>query len=360
MIRAKPLVSGDYEVAPQALPRAEHGSVEVSARFSRRFVVGFWGLIGCVLLSQAGSAQRPGPDTLKRIGLLTGRGSSLANAFKEELQRLGYVDGKSIILETRVVSDNQPRDLATLAAELARMNLELIAVAALAGALEVRKNNPDMPMVIATCPGMVSNGFAASLEHPGGNVTGIEELPPGVTAKRLRLLKIAAPSVSKIGLLSTTPGRGGHETQLADAEQAAAELGVSVKPYRVKSLSDLEPALIALVDDGMNGLLSFQGALAVINRELIVEFANKHRLPAIYQATFFAEAGGLMTWAPDLEEQFRMAARYVDQILRGAKPGGLPIQYPPRYYLTLNADTARSIDLTFPPVLLAQADRILP
>jgi putative ABC transport system substrate-binding protein len=110
----------------------------------------------------------------------------------------------------------------------------------------------------------------------------------------------------------------------------------------------------------MDGLLSFQGALALLNRELIVEFATKHRLPAIYQATPFAEAGGLMAWAPDLEEQFRMAARYVDQILKGAKPGDLPIKYPARYYLTLNADTAKSIGLTFPPMLLAQADRVLP
>ena len=240
------------------------------------------------------------------------------------------------------------------------MDLELIVAVALLVALEVRKANPAMPMVIATCPGMISNGFATSLGHPGGNVTGIDELPPGVTAKRLTLLKTAAPHVSRIALLSTTPGRGGHEAQVADAEQAAAALGVSVKTYRVTSFSELEPALAAMVDDRMNGLVNFQGGLSVVNRKLIVDFAANHGLPAIYQATVFADAGGLLAWAPDFDEQLRMAARYVDQILKGAKSGDLPIQYPPRYYLTVNRAAAKNLGLALPPALLAQADRVFP
>jgi len=224
----------------------------------------------------------------------------------------------------------------------------------------VRKANPAMPMVIATCPGMISNGFATSLGHPGGNVTGIDELPPGVTAKRLTLLKTAAPCVSRIALLSTTPGRGGHEAQVADAERAAVALGVSVKTYRATSFSELEPALAAMVDDRMNGLVNFQGGLSVVNRKLIVDFAANHGLPAIYQATVFADAGGLLAWAPDFDEQLRMAARYVDQILKGAKPGNLPILYPPRYYLTVNTAAAKNLELALPPALLAQADWVLP
>src|SRR5204863_7491969 len=133
-------------------------------------------------------------------------------------------------------------DLVAQAAELAHMNLDLIVAGALVHALEVRKNNPAMPMVIATCPGMVSNGFARSLKHPGGIYTGIDELPPGVTAKRLRLLKAAVPGVSRVALLSTTPGRGGHEAQLADAEGAAKSLRLTVKPYRATTLRELEAA----------------------------------------------------------------------------------------------------------------------
>jgi putative ABC transport system substrate-binding protein len=328
----------------------------MATRHSRRSFISLLGAFGSAVPLRAMSQY--GFVGVRRIGFLPGSEASLRTAFEDELLRLGYVNGGNLVIETRVSRPNTS-DLSAYAAELAHMDLELITVASLPGALEVHKANPAMPMVIATCPGMISNGFASSLEHPGGNSTGIEELPPGVTAKRLSLLKTAAPNVSRIALLSTTPGRGGHETQLADAEQAAAALRVRVKVYRVTSLSELQPALVALMEDQMNGLLSFQGALSLLNRRLIIDFAAKHELPAIYQATLFAESGGLMTWAPDLEEQFRIAARYVDQILQGAKPGDLPIRYPPRYYLTLNGATAKVLGLTFPPALLAQADRVL-
>jgi len=188
----------------------------------------------------------------------------------------------------------------------------------------------------------------------------MDELPPGLTTKRLTLLKTAAPKVSAVALLSTTPGRGGHETQLADAEHAAKTLGLRVKPYRATSLGELLSALADIVNDGMDGLLSFQGGLALSNRQLIVDFAAEHGLPAIYQATLFAEAGGLMCWAPNLESQFRAAAHYADKILRGANPGDLPITYPANYYLTINASTARKLGLNLPPALLSQAARVLP
>jgi putative ABC transport system substrate-binding protein len=217
-----------------------------------------------------------------------------------------------------------------------------------------------MPLVIVTTPGIISNGFATSIQRPGGSATGIDELPPGVTATRLELLKTAAPTVSRVALLSTTPGRGGHEAQLADAQDVAARLGVTVKPYRAMTIADLKQALAAIGADGMNGLMTFQGGLSFVNRQLIVDFAAAQRMPGMYQATVFATAGGLMTWAPDIVEQFRAAAGYVDQILKGAKAGELPIRYPARYYLTLNSTTARNLGLTFPPALLSKADRVLP
>jgi putative ABC transport system substrate-binding protein len=216
-----------------------------------------------------------------------------------------------------------------------------------------------MPMVIATCPGMVSNGFAQTLERPGGIYTGMDELPPGVTARRLQLLKAAAPSVTRVALLSTTPGRGGHETQLTDARQEAASLGIEVRPYRAATLDQLRTVLERLSGDGANGLLNFQGGLSVVNRQEIVDFASARRIPAIYQATMFADAGGLMAWAPDLLEQYREAAQFVVAILRGARPGDLPIKQPDRYYLTLNGTTARKIGVTFSKDLLAQATRVL-
>ena len=314
----------------------------------RSFAIGL-ATLGCaipIVRSSNGQSAR-----IRRIGLALGDDPENGAAFRETLRELGFIEGQNLVIEARSPSG---------AADLARMDLELVVVQNLPAALAARAANPAMPLVIVTGPGLVSNGFAKTMEHPGGNATGIDELPPGVTARRLELLKAAAPAVSRVALLSTTPGRGGHEVQLADAQQAAAKLGVTVKPYRANSLAELEHALEVIAVESMNGLLNFQGGLSFTNRQLIVDFAASHRIPAIYQATVFATAGGLMTWAPDLVDQHRTAARYVDRILRGANPGDLPIRYPSRYYLSLNKTAAKNLGLTFPPALLYQADRIVP
>ena len=239
------------------------------------------------------------------------------------------------------------------------MDLDFVVVAALPQALVMRQANPKMPMVIITCPGMVSNGFAASLERPGGIYTGLDELPPGVTRRRLQLLKRAAPSISRVALLSTTPGRGGHETQVADAEGAARELGFSVKVYRASSLGEITAALDTIRSEQMNGLLNFQGGLSLANRQVIVDFAAAHRLPAVYQSLFFVESGGLMAWAPDQRNQYRLGARMADQILKGKKPGDIPVQHPEPYRLHLNQKAAAALGLTLPADLVAEAEKVL-
>ena len=326
--------------------------------YSRRSFVSHLGLF-CCALPLTSRPRQVHQRHLKRIGFLSGAVPTLINAFEIELRRLGHNVGKNLVIEKRISRPNTS-DTAVHAAELAQMDLDLIVAGALPQALEVRKANPNMPMVIATCPGMVSNGFAKNLKRPGGIYTGIDELPPGVTAKRLRLLKIAGPKLSRVALLSTTPGRGGHETQLADAERAAKSLRLTVKSYRATSLKEVEAALVAIVSDGMDGLMNFQGGLSLANRQLIVDFATKNRLPAVYQSAFFVESGGLMAWAPNQEGQYRMAARYVDKIFRGAKPGDLPINYPGRYYLTINKNAAQAIGLVLPTALVKNADRVLP
>lgn len=298
-------------------------------------------------------------QAIPRIGYLGGAGiAELENAFTEELQKLGFTEGKNVHIEQRLARPNTT-DVMTMAAELAQMDLALIVAASLPIALAIRKNNPNMPIVLATCPGMVSNGFAKSLEHPGGIYTGMDELPEGVTTRRLQLLKAAAPMVTRVALISTTPGVGGHEVQLSEAEKTAVTLGITVKPYRATSLPELEKALNDLVSDGMNGMLSFQGALSVANRKLMVDFAAQNKIPAIYQATLFTEAGGLMAWAPDLPQQFREAAHYVAQILRGAKPGDLPVKHPEKYYLTLNTAAARQTGVRFSTSLLTEAAKVI-
>lgn len=292
-----------------------------------------------------------------RVGFLTGNEPSLVAAFHDELGKLGYVNGRNICLEVRLSRPDTGDDHA---AELASLGLDFIVVAALPQALAVRRANPTVPMVIITCPGMVSNGFAQNLERPGGIYTGMDELPPGVTAKRLHLLKAAAPAISRVALLSTTPGVGGHETQLIEARDAAAKIGIVVRAYRAKSLADLRAALESIVRDGLDGMLNFQGGLSLGNRDLIVQFAETRRIAAIYQSELFVEDGGLMSWAPDQHEQYRKGARYADRIIRGAKPGELPIQYPSPYRLTINTGAAASIGLRIPPSVISEAHKVLP
>jgi len=240
-------------------------------RCSRRAFVRNFAFLSWAFPAMTAGAHQVRPPRIHRIGFFSGDGlPTLLEAFKDELQSLGFIEGKNVVIELRLSRPNTS-DLPAQAAELAKMDLEFIVVGALRFALEIRKANSAMPMVIANCPGTISNGFAQSLEHPGGNVTGIDELPPGLTTKRLTLLKTAAPKVSRVALLSTTPGRGGHETQLADAEQAGKALGISVQPYRAASLDELQNALKAIVKDGMDGLLNFQGGLSLANRQLIVD-----------------------------------------------------------------------------------------
>jgi putative ABC transport system substrate-binding protein len=293
-----------------------------------------------------------------RIGFMSGAEPSLISSFEDEMRKLGYSPGENIRIEMRIARRNT-NDTAVHAAELGAMDLDFVVVAALPQALAMRQANPKMPMVIITCPGMVSNRFAESFERPGGIYTGMDELPPGVTRKRLQLLKRAAPTVSRVALLSTTPGRGGHETQVADAEQAARDLGVSVKVYRAGSLDEITVALDAIRGDQMNGLLNFQGGLSLANRQVIVDFAAAHRLPAVYQSMFFVESGGLMAWAPDQHAQYRTGARYADQILKGEKPGDIPVRHPEPYQLHLNKKAASAIGLTLPADLVAEADKVL-
>jgi putative ABC transport system substrate-binding protein len=290
---------------------------------------------------------------------MSGNEPGLVAAFLEELRQLGYTPGNNLTLEARLARPNT-NDTALHAAELSSLGLDFVVVAALPQALAVRRTNPAMPMVIITCPGMVSNGFARTLEQPGGIYTGIDELPPGVTALRLRLLKEAAPAVSRVALLSTTPGVGGHETQLTEAVEAGGEIGVTVRPYRAQTLAELRTALDSIAGDGIDGLLNFQGGLSLANRSLIVDFVATHRIPAIYQSELFVDAGGLMAWAPDQYEQYREGARYADKIIRGARPGDLPVLYPGKYFLTLNRLTAARLEMDISPSFAAKVHRMVP
>jgi len=298
-------------------------------------------------------------QSIRAIGFLSGAGAMhLETVFTDELKKLGYRENENLKIEMRLARPNTD-DLENMASELAKMDLAVVVAGSLPIAMKVRQHNPQMPMVLATCPGMISNGFAKSLEQPGGIYTGIDELPKGITARRLQLLKAALPNARQIALLSATPGVGGYEAQLAEAKATAATLHVAVKTYRVTTLEDLKEALADMITDKMDGVLVFQGALTLANRQMMVEYARQNRLPVIYQQSVFVETGGLMSWAPDLEQQFRETAHYVDKILKGAKPGDLPVKHPDKYFLTLNKTAAEQIGVKFPQELIAEASKII-
>lgn len=306
-------------------------------------------MAGCAHLP----ARRPA-----RIGFMISQNyPAFVEAFRSELHRRGYIEGQNLTLESRF--SGAGADMQSQARELAALNLDVIVAAALPQALALKDLATTTPVVIATTPGIVANGLAQSMQRPGGNFTGTDELPPGLTAKRLRLLVSAAPHLRRVALLSTTPGKVSHGIQLADAQAAAAEMGLEVKAYRASLPAEIGPALAAAKADSMQGIVNFQGGLSLSFRDSIIAFARRHRLPAIYQSKLFVDSGGLMALSPDQEEQYRMAARYADQIVRGAKPGDLPIRYPPRYYLSLNASAAEASDFTFPQSLLQRADFVI-
>lgn len=289
--------------------------------------------------------------------MLRARYPEFVAAFTDELARLGHVDGRTVIIEKRLAKDDLS-DVPAQALELTRMNLKVIVVGSSTWANAVMKANPKMPMIIVTSAAMVESGYAKSRERPGGNITGNDELPPGLTGHRMALLKEAAPGVSRIGLLAAAEDAA-YRVQLGDANAAATRLSLTVKPYPAPSPKAIEQALAAMVADGMNGLVNFQSGFSLAHRQFIVDFAARHRLPGIYQATRFVDAGGLMAYSPDQDEQVREAARYADKVLRGARVGDLPIKYPPRYLLTINASAARALGLVLPAALLRKADRIV-
>jgi putative ABC transport system substrate-binding protein len=294
-------------------------------------------------------------QALPKVDFVNGNGlPAMSAAFRGELARLGYKANLELrIVELRVGTDDLPRYLA----ELGTRDVDVVTVTALPLALAVMKARPDQKIVVVTSPAIVQNGLAASMSKPGGRVTGIDELPPGLTSKRLSFLHLAAPRAKKIALLSTTPGAG-HEIQLADALAQAKKIGLSAKLYRATTADELTAALKAIGKDGMQAMLNFQGGLSLRFRKQIIDFADKHRIPAIYQATMFAEDGGLMTYAPDLIGQCRTSARLVARILKGESPGNIPITYPVEY-LTLNLSAAKRIGLKLPKKLLSQAHRVI-
>jgi len=318
-------------------------------------------LLLTVLLPTLSSAEAQQPMKAPRVGLLLqGTSTSLMTrleGFQHGLRERGYVESKNIALEQRFDDDREER-LPALAADLARLRVDIIVAAATPAVKAAKQATATIPIIIVHSADPVALGLVASLARPGGNVTGLSSASPDYSGKQLELLKEAVPKLSRIAILwnAANPGTAIAFREMQDAVRV---LKLSVQSLEVRRSEDLAPAFKNVPKQRGMGLVTLLDPLVVSQRARIVELASESRLPAIYPTKEFVEAGGLMSFGADLTDSYRRAAIFVDKILKGAKPAELPVEYPTKFIFTVNLKTAKQIGLTIPPNILAMADKVI-
>jgi putative ABC transport system substrate-binding protein len=306
----------------------------------------------------AGAQQAP---KAPRIGVLhpgaPAAASQLVAAFKQGLREHGYVEGQNIVVERRFAEARAER-LSDIAAELVRLKVDVIVTASDVGIAAVKQQTETIPIVMANSTDPVGTGFVASLARPGGNVTGLSNISPELSAKRLELLKEAVPGLSRVAIM-WSPDVRGAVLDYKETENAARSLRLQLQSAEVSRADDFSRAFSALTIRRAEALIVAGSPLTYINRGQIASLAQKNRLPSMSTQREFADAGGLITYGPNLAEQWRRAATYVDKILKGAKPGDLPVEQPTKFELVINLKTAKALGLTIPPSLLRRADQVI-
>jgi len=278
-------------------------------------------------------------------------------AFRQGLRDLGYIEGKNIVLEYRYAEGKIER-LPHLAEELVRLPVDVI-VTALSPAIHAAKRATDtIPIVFAVSGNPLATGYVASLARPGGNVTGLSAMDYELSGKRLELLTETLRKVSRVAVL-WNPGNGAMVLKMKEVQGAAQGLRVEIKSLEVRDPQDFDRALAALPREHSDALLTLADPLTLFHRDRIIEMAAKSRVPAMYEEREFVEAGGLMSYGPSLEGNYRRAATYVDKILKGAKAGDLPVEQPIKFELIINLKTAKQIGLTIPQSVLFRADKVI-
>jgi putative tryptophan/tyrosine transport system substrate-binding protein len=295
---------------------------------------------------------------IPRVGVLFigSRNQPHLEAFKQGLRERGYTEGKNIVLEYRYAEGNNDR-LPQLAAELVRDKVDVMVTTASVSALAARAVTKTIPIVM-TSGNPLESGLAASLAKPGGNVTGLTVLSVDLSGKRVELLRETFPKTTRIAALQSPQdfeaGAGYKETQ-----EAAKAFSLPLHPVEVQSANDFEHAFAQMEKARETALLVILSPMITLNSRRIVELALKYRLPGMYPTKQFAEEGGLMSYGPLIPDLYRRAATYVDKILKGAKPGELPVEQPTKFELVINLKTAKQIGVTIPANVLARADRVI-
>ena len=320
-------------------------------------------LLTTALLSIAPFVEAQQPGKVYRIGYLDPSSAAatagLLDAFRQELNKRGWVEGKNIIIEYRYADLKSERQV-DLAAELAAWKADVI-VAAGGGPGAARKVTATIPIVVASGIDLVAAGLAASLARPAGNVTGLSILGPELITKRLEVLKEVVPKLSRVGVLMRRAGTGsGQQQQMEELRAAASALKLNLRELPSEMDPEaLERTFQSAVHQKVQAIIPTAGRLTFGARKPIAQFAIKYRLPGIYQENEFVDEGGLMSYGPDFSDLYRRAAYFVDRILKGAKPADLPIEQPKKFEFVVNLKTAKQIGLTMPPNVLVRADRVI-
>jgi len=324
-------------------------------------VIGLFLALGLVLAPLAAEAQQAAK--VPRIGwLAVNRAPNLhlSEAFRQGLRDLGYVEGRNVVIEYRDAEGKFER-LPALAAELVALKVDVIVAPSTPAALAARQATKTIPVIFAALGDPVTSGLVTSLARPGGNVTGVSFLSPELVGKRLERLTQAVPGAGRVAVL-WQPGDVPESTAKdlrTEAEVAARALGVRLQVVEARGPADFDRAFSAMTKAHVDALSVLPSAMLFSERGRLVDLAAKYRLPAVYPWREGADAGGLMSYGPNLPDLYRRAATYVDKILKGAKPADLPVEQPTKFELVINMKTAKALGLTIPQTLLQRADQVI-
>ena len=342
-------------------PFQSHSDNRKSAIQNRKWAGLFAIVVALTVSGAVVSAQQP--TQIPRIGYLdnsTASGSAvLLEAFRQELSRLGWIEGKNFTIEYRF-AEQKNEHVPELAADLVRLKVDLFLATATPVALAAKSATTTIPIVMVSAGDPVAAGLVASLARPGGNVTGLSALSTELNTKRLEILKDAVPNLARVGLLTLTGANVATDLQLRELRAAALALKLKLEEIETQlNAKGLENAFQTAKQKQVNAIMTTASPRFIAERKRIVELAGKNRLPAIYYQKEFVDEGGLMSYGVDYDDLFRKAAHYVDRILKGTKPAELPVQQAMRIEFIISLPAAKQIGITLPYELLARANQVI-
>jgi putative ABC transport system substrate-binding protein len=306
----------------------------------------------------AAQAQQPKPPTIGYFGASTAVAEKLrTDAFVQRLSELGWIEGQTLAIEYRWAESRTER-FSEIAADLARLRVDIIVATSIAAALACKQATTIIPIVFPLAGDPLSTGLVTSLARPGGNVTGLSNQGADLAGKRLEVLREVNPRLRKLAVLSNAE-YAGRISEIADIQTAARTLGLDVAVFEVRPAEDIASAFNAMVKEGAEALYVVGDTFMNSNRVRISSLAVQARLPTIYVAREYVEAGGLLSYGASIPHLFARAAELVDKILRGTKPGDIPVEQPTQFELVINLKTAKALGLTIPQTLLATADNVI-